>query len=251
MDAKTLDRVHHPALTDLVVAARKTLTEAKSCAAILDAQAKAQVAINAARRAARFAKAQGAHEDLVDAARRLMGDARGIEAAADVRLAVEYDAAQDRGELPKAGKPNSSRAEELGAVEGLTHKQIYEARIIRAGEEAEPGVVQKTIFQLLEEGHEPTRVAVRKACIEAATKALKGGGGGHRSKRNPHYKPNPLRDALLAVTGACDEIVRKVADHPISKIVRAFSDDAERDRAAIKIDKAIRALQLIQREIAT
>lgn len=52
------------------------------------------------------------------------------------RLADEYDAAQERGEIKKTGNPNSSGTEELpGAADiGLTHKDIHEARIIRAAE---------------------------------------------------------------------------------------------------------------------
>ena len=47
-------------------------------------------------------------------------------------LAAEYDDAQDRGEVGRAG--NSSNREELASVSdiGLTHKDIHEARQIRA-----------------------------------------------------------------------------------------------------------------------
>jgi len=67
--------------------------------------------------------------------------------AAKRRLADEYDAAQERGEIRSAGKPNSSTAEELPGVEhlNLTHKDIHEARQIRDAEEADPGVVRRTL----------------------------------------------------------------------------------------------------------
>jgi hypothetical protein len=47
------------------------------------------------------------------------------------RLADEYDDAQDRGEIGRAG--NSSNREELASVAdiGLSHKDIHEARQIR------------------------------------------------------------------------------------------------------------------------
>lgn len=62
--------------------------------------------------------------------------ARSEEAQAKRRLADEYDAAQERGEIKKTGNPNSSGTEELpGAADiGLTHKDIHEARIIRDAE---------------------------------------------------------------------------------------------------------------------
>jgi hypothetical protein len=44
------------------------------------------------------------------------------------RLADEYGAAQERGEIKSAGNPNSSKTEELPGVsdiDGLTHKDIY------------------------------------------------------------------------------------------------------------------------------
>jgi hypothetical protein len=57
------------------------------------------------------------------------------------RLADEYDAAQERGEVATAGKPvnvpdgnNKATAPEIG----LTRKDIHEAREIRDAEDAEP-----------------------------------------------------------------------------------------------------------------
>jgi len=56
-----------------------------------------------------------------------------IEAQAKRRLADEYDAAQERGEVAKQGDPRPSRIEGLATAKqiGLTHKEIHEARIIR------------------------------------------------------------------------------------------------------------------------
>jgi hypothetical protein len=68
-----------------------------------------------------------------------------IEAAAKRRLADEYDAAQERGEVATAGK--RSQAERLteappnAADLGLTRKTIHEARIIRDAGKANPGIV--------------------------------------------------------------------------------------------------------------
>ena len=64
-----------------------------------------------------------------------------IEAQAKRRLADEYDAAQERGEVAKAGKPvnvqgsdNKAKVTDLG----LTRKQVHEARQIRDAEKVEP-----------------------------------------------------------------------------------------------------------------
>jgi hypothetical protein len=59
----------------------------------------------------------------------VQADALEIMAGAKRRLADEYDMAQERGEVRRAGKPNSSRGGEL--PEGITHKAIHDARLIR------------------------------------------------------------------------------------------------------------------------
>lgn len=79
---------------------------------------------------------------------RAQGDALDIEAQAKRRLADEYDAAQQRGEVRTAGQPekNSSKPEEFLSMAdvGLTHKEIHEARQIRDAEASDPGVVRRT-----------------------------------------------------------------------------------------------------------
>jgi hypothetical protein len=74
-------------------------------------------------------------------AHRAQADALEIEATAKRRLADEYDAAQERGEVRRAG--NSSGLGELASVGeiGLTHKDINEARQIR------PGRSRSSVFQ--------------------------------------------------------------------------------------------------------
>lgn len=60
-------------------------------------------------------------------------DALKIEATAKRRLADEYDAAQERGEVRPANAGRSASASEAPSVAdiGLTHKDIHEARQIR------------------------------------------------------------------------------------------------------------------------
>ena len=99
--------------------------------------------------AVRWVKAKGAHDELIAAAHRAQADALEIEAGAKRRLADEYDAAQERGEIKSVGKPNSSNPEELAGVNdiGLTHKDIHEARLIRDAEVADPGIVRRTLLK--------------------------------------------------------------------------------------------------------
>jgi len=83
---------------------------------------------------------------LIAAAHRAQADALEIEARAKRRLADEYDAAQERGEVAGQGKP--SRAEGYPATTseiGLTHKDIHEARIIRDAEAVDPGSLQQLV----------------------------------------------------------------------------------------------------------
>jgi hypothetical protein len=97
-----------------------------------------------AKKAARLAKAKGAHDTLIAAAHRAQADALEIEAGAKRRLADEYDAAQERGDVARNGGDKSRIPNENSAKVtdiGLTHKDIHEARIIRDAEAAEPGIV--------------------------------------------------------------------------------------------------------------
>lgn len=68
------------------------------------------------------------------------------EARAKRRLADEYDAAQERGEVATRADQNLLPNEKKVSVAdiGLTHKDIHEARLIRDAEEADPGVVRRS-----------------------------------------------------------------------------------------------------------
>ena len=90
-------------------------------------------------------------------------DALEIESLAKRRLADAYDEAQERGELVSQGRPKNILDENVFtttlADAGLTAKEIYEARQIRDAEEADPGIVRRTLDALLEAGEEPTKAA--------------------------------------------------------------------------------------------
>jgi hypothetical protein len=79
-------------------------------------------------------------DQIVAACHKVQADALGIEVRAQVRLADEYDAAQERGEVQKAGGDHTSsiilkrnNAPTVGNI-GLTSKQVHEARLIRDAE---------------------------------------------------------------------------------------------------------------------
>lgn len=151
-------------LPSLVQRAASQLASASSAAEVLDARDMASVAYDAAKKTARLAKAKGAHDELIAKAHRAQADALEIEAMAKRRLADEYDAAQERGEVQKRGGDGSSKAELPTASDiGLSRKDIHEARQIRDAEEANPGVIRETLNERLGAGEEPTKAAVRKA----------------------------------------------------------------------------------------
>jgi hypothetical protein len=64
------------------------------------------------------------------------------------RLADEYDAAKERGEVASRGGERSGKEHSPAATVadvGLTRKEIHEARIIRDAEAAQPGIVRQTL----------------------------------------------------------------------------------------------------------
>lgn len=153
-----------PALIDRAASA---LSNARSSAEVLEAKEMASFAYDAAKRTARLAKAKNAHDELIGAAHRAQAHALEIEAQAKHRLADEYDAAQERGEVAGQGKPSTQEGLAKAADLGLSHKDIHEARIIRDAEKAEPGIVRRVLDEKLEAREEPTKAALRQAAIEA------------------------------------------------------------------------------------
>lgn len=152
-------------LPGLVQRAASQLASATTAAEVLEARDTARVAYDAAKSAARFVKAKKAHDDVLAAVYRAQADALEIEALAKRRLADEYDAAQDRGEVAVRGDPRPSKAEGLATAAdiGLSHKDIHEAREIRDAEEADPGIIRRAIDEQIDAGQEPTRTAIKRA----------------------------------------------------------------------------------------
>lgn len=192
------------ALPVLIDRASRALAGARTSAEILEARDMAGMAYTAAKSAARLAKAKGAHDALIAAAHRAQADALEIEAGAKRRLADEYDAAQERGEVASKNDGDRSSATEYlkstVADLGLTSKDIHEARKIRDAEVNDPGIIKRTLAEKLKAGEEPTKAALREAVTEAAMRGLRGSGS--PSRKNPHYTaPSQAEKAWTHVYG--------------------------------------------------
>jgi hypothetical protein len=163
---------------------------------------------------ARLAKAKQAHDDLISAAYRAQADALEIEAQAKRRLADEYDAAQERGEVARHGEtlrngadvPERNVGKATAADIGLSRKDIHEARIIRDAERENPGVIRGALDEALAAGEEPTKAKVKRAALKASKR---------KPTRKPRYRPveesQHSRDLrmLLGVWEASCESARK------------------------------------------
>lgn len=155
-------------LPGLIERAAAMLSGAKSAAEVLEAREAAGLAYDVAKRTARLQRAKAAHDDLIAAAHRAQAHALEIEARAKRRLADEYDAAQERGEVQKPGGdrvsnvPGGNNAPTVTDI-GLSRKDIHDAPLIRDAEAADPGIVRRTLDEGLARGEEPTRAALRRA----------------------------------------------------------------------------------------
>jgi hypothetical protein len=192
-------------LPQLVDHAAAALSNARTAAEVLEARELASFAYDTAKRAARLQRAKAAHDDLIAATHRAQADALEIEAQAKRRLAAEYDAAQERGEIARHGggrkfKVGDPNVEITAADLGLRRDEIHDARLLRDAEEAEPGIVRRTLDEKLARGEEPTRTALRKMVVDAALRGLRP--QRKPSRRNPLYvPPTPEQAAWQHVTG--------------------------------------------------
>lgn len=197
-------------LPALISSAAGRLASATSAAEVLDARDAASVAYDAAKKAARLAKAKGAHDQLIATAHRAQADALEIEAAAKRRLADEYDAAQERGEVAGDGRPKTVPDENglkpaTAADIGLSRKDIHEARQIRDAEAVEPGLVRRTLDARLAAGEEPSKAAVRRAVADVLPKRTERPveRPGERFAQPPRGEGicRSIRDAICALSG--------------------------------------------------
>jgi hypothetical protein len=218
------------ALPELVARAASTLESAKTAAEVLEAHEMAGMVYDMAKRAARFEKAKGTHDEVLAAVRRAQADALLIESRAKARLADEYDAAQERGELRAPNnKKTTSSSEAVSAPDiGLTHKQVHEARVIRDAEKAAPGTVAEIIAAM----DEPTRAQLRRELVEASEIGLRRGNRAPSKKRkNPLYKPpTPEQKAWTHLYGDCRALVEWAETN--LALARKGLADADYDQSA-------------------
>ena len=219
-------------LPGLIDRAASMLASAKTAAEVLEAREAAGLAYDIAKRVARLKNAKATHDDLVAAAHRAQADALEIEAAAKRRLADEYDAAQARGEVASDGRPKTvvggNGIPATSTDLGLRRDQIHDARLLRDAEEADPGIVRRTLDAKLERGEEPTRSAVRRAAEARLQRSLDRLQRIHESvRRLEENRPPPLTPEMRArqiavfgtqedraICGRIEEIIERIDEQP-------------------------------------
>lgn len=184
-----------PALVDR---AAQTLASARTSAEVIEARDMAGVAYDAAKVAGRIARAKDAHDDIIAKVYRAQADALLIEARAKARLADEYDAAQERGEVATDGRPKTVEGDNVlppatAADLGLRRDQIHEAREIRNFEREQPGDLERFVSETAERGEEPTKSKAR-----AHVRGTFGTG------ENEWYTPADLIERARAALGGID-----------------------------------------------
>lgn len=238
-DLTTTTTTTLPALIDQAATA---LTSAKTSAEVLEARDVARVAYDAAKSAGRMARAKKAHEEVIAAVYRAQAHALQIEARAKMRLADEYDAAQERGEVAKRGwesgvdKHNITTSADLG----LRRDEIHEARKLRDVEAAEPGKIARVLNDMAERGEEPTKAKLRREIEDEKPET---------APVDPHAA---VRKALRALTrdGLEDEVIGlRDENAELRKRVKKQTSDIADLKARIKELEAdekndvVRALQ--------
>jgi hypothetical protein len=239
--ARALGQLSPDTLTAIVNGTVNHLTSARSAAEILDGLRASSVAYAEVKAAGRMAKAKGAHDEFLSKVHRAQADLLDAEAAAKRRLADEYDAAQERGELA-TGRPKSvgdgNTFQATAADIGISRNDIHEARQFRDAEAVDPGITRRVLDERLAAGEEPTKAALREAVMEAAKQGFRGEPS--KGTRNPNYVNDPAYKMLLQVLGPCRALVEKVdgGEVTVETILQGFLDADHRQRALRDIHRA-------------
>lgn len=192
-------------LPSLVTRAANVLASATSSAEVLEAKDLASAAYNAAKTAGRMKAVKDAHDDLLVKVYRAQADALIIESQAKSKLADEYDAAQERGEVASLGwKSGVNKADTTSAKDlGLNREEIRQARQVRDAVKAKPQLLEKTTDQLIEQGLEPTKARLREAVLEAINRTPE------RVKKKDRDKDH---DDFLEFLDCCEKIAEADVD---------------------------------------
>lgn len=201
----------------LIDRASRALLDAKSSAEVLEARDMARAAYDAAKSAGRIEKARRAHDEILAAVHRAQGEALLVEGRAKIRLAEEYEAAQERGEvasngdnLPRIPDRNSKAT---AAEIGINPKDIHEGRKLRDAEKASPGKAERVIKEIVARGEEPTRAKVQREVVEKPTTKSE--------KSTLEVDPERRKLAKLTPEGLIDEVLGLRADLKDEKAKRA------------------------------
>jgi hypothetical protein len=236
-------------LPAMVERASHALANAKSSAEVLEARDQAGTIYDLAKRAARLLKMRNAHDEILTATRRAQADALTIESRAKARLADEYDAAQERGEVAGRGRPKKIPEDdrELSKLTreetGLLEDQLTEARQIRDAEEGEPGFVQRVLDRALDEGHEPSRALVRDAIKQALSEPAST--KPKSSKKNPHFAgKDPSFSAVAKIGACCCDISEVLHANSHDFLLKGFIVEGMRERHRAEVQAAMDDLKL-------
>jgi phage N-6-adenine-methyltransferase len=227
LDVTVVDNNELPAL---IQAAANRLAMAKTSGEVLEARDMANLAYHASKSAARIALKKKAHDEVIAMAYRMQGDALSIESRAKIRLADEYDAAQERGEVATNGQRGPEKAVEYdnsfspstAADLGLRRDEIHEARQLRDAEIAQPGVIDAAIAERLSTGDTPTR-----ASINAVVQAVNKPHVSQNSGNNEWYTPPEFIEAARMVLGefTLDPASSEIANQTVKALQIFTADD--------------------------
>ena len=234
-------------LPSLVSRAADQLAEAKTSAEVLEAKTTAGVAYDAAKSAGRIARKKAAHDDLMQKIYRSQAQCVIIEGEAQARLADEYDLAQEKGEVQKAGRDRKSNIivaahdndiKPSTADLGLTRDQIYQARKVRDVLREDPTAIEDKVNALVEQGLEPTKAAIREQLLHALENP-KAFSSNHKPEKK-HVVSEGYND-LVSFAGLCRDLgnwdVATTAKYKNDKMQGAV------DRLQGKVDAAIENLK--------
>lgn len=213
-------------LPTLIDRATSALENARTSAEVLEARDMARVAYDAAKSAARMARAKSAHDSLIAEVHRAQAHALAIRARAEMRLAEEYDAAQERGEVAKRGWESGVDRDNIttSADLGLRRDEIFEARRFRDAEAANPGLIERAVNEMVERGEEPTRAALKREILPHVAQ---------NSGNNEWYTPGEFVEAAREVLGGfdLDPASSKIANRTVkaSRYFTAEDDGLKQD----------------------